>query len=80
MTYFDAVNSIETSLQVHRVFGFKISCWPAPILQAKFVITDFDRETVVDDAVYQSLRSGEYWTRNPKANRLFLVLDDISSP
>ncbi|CAM9280554.1 unnamed protein product [Ascophyllum nodosum] len=48
--------------------------------KAKFVITDFDRETVIDDAVYESLWSGEYWKRNPKANRLFLVLDDISSP
>ncbi|CAM9801347.1 unnamed protein product [Pylaiella littoralis] len=49
-------------------------------LQEGFVITDFDRETVIDDEVYKSMRSGDYWRRHPKANRLFLVLDDISAP
>ncbi|CAM9825307.1 unnamed protein product [Scytosiphon promiscuus] len=49
-------------------------------LEAGFVITDFDRESVIDDAVYAFMRSGDYWRRNPKANRLFLVLDDIAAP
>lgn len=48
--------------------------------QAKFVVTDFDRERVIDDELYGEMRSGEYWRRDPKANRLFLVLDDISAP
>lgn len=46
----------------------------------QFVIADFDREGVIDDKVYASMRSGDYWKRNPKANRLFLVLDSISAP
>ncbi|CAM9172184.1 unnamed protein product, partial [Ectocarpus sp. 12 AP-2014] len=46
----------------------------------EFVVTDFDRETVIDEAVYSSMRAGDYWRRNPKANRLFLVLDNISAP
>eukprot|EP00752_Nemacystus_decipiens_P004173 g3816.t1 len=49
-------------------------------LDAPFVIADFDREGVIDDKVYASMRSGGYWKRNPKANRLFLVLDNISAP
>lgn len=54
-----------------------------PILRfvrVQFVIADFDRESVIDDAVYKSMRAGDYWKRNPKANRLFLVLDNISAP
>lgn len=47
---------------------------------AQFVIADFDRENVIDDKLYESMRSGDYWRRNPKANRLFLVLHDISAP
>eukprot|EP00903_Cladosiphon_okamuranus_P018047 g16608.t1 len=49
-------------------------------LEASFVIADFDREGVIDDKVYASMRSGDYWKCNPKANRLFLVLDNISAP
>ncbi|CAM9474172.1 unnamed protein product, partial [Laminaria digitata] len=48
--------------------------------QEKFVVTDFDRENVLDDELYGLMRSGEYWRRDPKANRLFLVLDDITAP
>ena len=60
----------------HRIF-------PAAVLWcrgAQFVIADFDREGVIDDKVFASMRSGDYWKRNPKANRLFLVLDNISAP
>lgn len=53
-----------------------VSC----IVCTQFVVADFDREGVIDDKVYASMRSGDYWKRNPKANRLYLVLDNISAP
>ncbi|CAM9669020.1 unnamed protein product, partial [Ectocarpus sp. 12 AP-2014] len=46
----------------------------------QFVVTDVDRETVIDDAVYSSMRSGDHWRRNPDAHRSFLVLNNISEP
>lgn len=49
-------------------------------LQEEFVIADSDRTDVIDDGMYGKMRSGEYWRRNPKAKRLFLVLDSISAP
>ncbi|CAM9929008.1 unnamed protein product, partial [Ectocarpus fasciculatus] len=46
----------------------------------EFVVTDVDRETVIDDVVYSSMRSGDHWRRNPDAHRLFLVLNNILDP
>lgn len=50
------------------------------LIDAQFVVTDVDRETVIDDVVYSSMRSGDHWRRNPDAHRLFLVLNNISDP
>lgn len=48
--------------------------------KVEYVIATSDRKSVIDDAIYTSMRSGDYWARNPKARREFLVLDHIHAP